>query len=110
MLFRSKRRPKGKLFRSGRGRPWTKRTLGEAFRRLRTKIAKQGITLDKDSCLYSCRHTFAQRAIGGHNGRPPIDLHRLAGLLGDTMETCQKHYAKWRPQYTQPLKDAVKGL
>lgn len=100
--------PKGTpLFRTPRGKPWTPDTLRMKFDILRRKLLGKGIELPKDSCFYSCRHTFAKRMLGGYWGGRPCTIEQLAGLMGNTPKVCWEHYAKWCEAYTDPLWDAV---
>jgi integrase len=104
----AKRYPSGPLFRNRSGNPWTHSAAKTAFDRVRSKLADKGIKLDPDACLYSTRHTFAKRMLGGYWGEP-VTLAVLAGLMNDRPDTCFKHYAKWSEEYTSPLFKAVNG-
>lgn len=101
--------PSGALFRNNKNKPWKVEIVTEAFNRLKKRLAKQGIKLDPDACMYSCRHTFAKRMLGGFWSGKPCTLEVLAGLMGNTIEVCWKHYAKWCPAYDAPLIEAIHG-
>ena len=101
------RYPHGPLFRNRLGKPWTNDALRRAFLRLRHRLAGKGIALDKDACLYTCRHTFAKRTLGGYWTGKPVTIEVLAGLMGNTRQVCWEHYAKWCDDYTDPLWEAV---
>ncbi len=95
--------PEGPLFRNGRGKPWTQTHLGAAFRRLRKRLARNGIKLDDNACMYSCRHTYAKRALAGFWTGKPTTIEVLAALMGNSREVCWAHYADWCEAYTDPL-------
>jgi integrase len=100
--------PKGKLFRNRSGNPWTKGGMKSAMQRLRKKLASIGVKLDQDACIYTCRHTFAKRMLGGFWGRP-VTLEVLAGLMGNSRQVCWAHYGKWCESYTDPFWDAIRN-
>ena len=102
-----KRYPHGPLFRNQHGKPWTIDALRRAFLRLKTRLAKKKIKLDDDACMYTCRHTFAKRTLGGYWSGKPCTIEQLAGLMGNTRQVCWEHYAKWCDNYTDPLWEAV---
>jgi len=95
-----KRYQKTPLFRNQHGDPWTINALRRAFLRLKDRLAKKKIRLDDDACMYTCRHTFAKRTLGGywkrqalHNravGRP--DGKHQAGLLGTLRQVVRQLY------------------
>ena len=99
---------KGPVFRTRKGEPWTDRKLQEQFRRLKSKLARHRVTLDGDACMYSCRHTFAKRVLGGYWTGKPTTTETLAGLMGNSPDICWKHYAQWCDSYTEPLWEAIK--
>jgi integrase len=101
------RYPTGPLFRNRRGQPWTNDAMRRAFLRLRDRLAEKKIKLDDDACLYTCRHTFAKRTLGGYWTGKPVTIEVLAGLMGNTRQVCWEHYAKWCDNYTEPLWEAV---
>jgi len=62
-----KRYPTGPLFRNRWGNPWTTDAMRRAFLRLEDRLVEKKIILDEDACLYTCRHTFAKRTLGGYS-------------------------------------------
>lgn len=100
------KQPKGKVFRNTEGNRWTPAAWKSAFKRLRDTLAENGTALDDDAVMYTARHTFAKRMLGGYWG-PPVTLEVLAGLMGNTPKICYQHYAQWASQYTDPLRGAV---
>jgi integrase len=103
-----KKYPTGKLFRDPKGNPWTDQSLVDNFRTLRNKLKREGISIDSGIVMYSARHTFAKRMLGGYWGKQ-VSLEVLAGLMGNSPAICWKHYAKWSDQYVVPMWDAVNG-
>jgi len=95
-----------RVFRNTQDNLWTPRALGGSFEYLKKRMARDGIELDDDACLYTCRHTYAKRRLGGFWG-PPVSLEILAGLMGNTPQICWQYYAQWCDAYTDPLWDAV---
>lgn len=95
--------PTGPLFRNSLGEPWTQTSLGEAFRRLRKRLAANGIELDDGACMYACRHTYAKRTLTGFWTGKPTTIEVLAGLMGNSREVCWAHYTDWCEVYTDPL-------
>jgi integrase len=85
--------PTGPLFRNSDGKPWIVNSMSRAFRRALDRAKKSGMTFDKDVCLYSCRHTFAKRALIGYWTGKPINMELLASLMGNTPAVCARHYA-----------------
>ena len=104
-----KKYPKGAIFRNSQGTPWKVTTVKENFSRLRRTLKKNGVTLDKDAVMYSCRHTYAKRMLGGYWTGEAITLEVLAGLMGNTPQVCYDHYAKWCESYNTPLFRAING-
>ena len=102
-----KRYQHGPLFRNQHGKPWTIGALRQSFRRLKIRLAKGKIRLDDNACMYTCRHTFAKRTLGGYWSGKPCTIEQLAGLMGNTRQICWEHYAKWCDNYTDPLWEAV---
>jgi integrase len=99
--------PEGVLFRTMRGKPWNPQILSSGFSKIRDKLNAEGRHIDGD--LYTCRHTFAKRTLGGHWSGKPCSLEQLAGLMGNSPTICWKYYAKWADSYVDPLWDAVNG-
>ena len=104
-----KRYPTGPLFRNRSGKPWTEVNLRGAFKRLKKKLSKKGIILDKDACLYSTRHTFAKRTLGGYWTGKPATIEQLSGLMGNSRQICWEHYGQWCDNYTEPLWQALEN-
>jgi integrase len=96
----------GALFRNARGTPWTRKALTHAFDRLRERLEKKGIKLDRDACLYSSRHTYAKRTLQGYWSGKATNIETLARLMGNTPEVCREHYLQWCDHYTEPLWEA----
>ena len=76
--------------------------MKSAFQRLRKKLRKQGTELNQDDSMYTCRHTFAKRMLGGYWGKP-VTLEVVAGLMGNTRQVCWDHYGQWCEDYLDPL-------
>ena len=87
------KKTKGRIFRDEQGQPWTNVTLRGAFRRLKNRLRKHGITPEEPFIPYTCRHTFAKRMMEGY-WAPPVTFGVLAELMGITYETCVQHYDK----------------
>ncbi len=90
-----KQHPEGPLFRSKTGQGWTEYSREGAMRRLRRRIEKEYgkgfLTYGpkrEQIVLYSCRHTFAKRAILGG-----LSLEQVAALMDNSPAICQAHYA-----------------
>ena len=94
--------PKGAVFRNKHGNAWTMKSAKAAFSRLKNRLAEKGIKLGPDACMYSCRHTYAKRMLGGYWTGTPITLEVLAGLMGNSPQVCYDHYAKWCGDYVAP--------
>jgi len=93
--------PKGSgktLFRSPRGKAWSKVNCTARFCKLRKELE-----LPADRCMYSCRHTFAKRILSGYYTGQPTTIEVLAGLMGNSPKVCWQHYAQWSDQYIDPL-------
>jgi integrase len=102
-----KKYPDGKLFRDKEGKPWTNIKLSHEFRNLRKKLQKMGVLIG-DAVIYSARHTFSKRMLGGYWGQQ-VSLEVLAGLLGNSVKVCWDHYAQWSPRYVAPFWTAING-
>jgi integrase len=85
--------PDGPLFRNSVGGAWEVNALSRAFRRALDRAKETGVEFDDDVCLYSCRHTFAKRALIGYWTDKPINMELLASLMGNTPKVCAEHYA-----------------
>ena len=75
----------------------------------REKLARAGIELDADACMYSCRHTFAKRTLGGYWTGQPKTIEQLAGLMGNTRKVASETYGEWCDSYQEPLWDALEN-
>ena len=104
-----KRYPTGYLLRNRYGNPWKIDALRRAFLRIKGRLAKKGVKLDPDACLYSSRHTFAKRTLGGYWTGQPTTIEVLAGLMGNSRQVAWEHYGKWCESYTEPLWAATLG-
>lgn len=83
------------IFRTHRDEPWTASNLSKRFREVRKKLADNGMEFDKDTCLYSTRHTYARRILHGHwNGRA-TNIETLSKLMGNSPQICREHYLQW---------------
>lgn len=71
----------GAVFLNSNGRPWTRRTWGLRFARLRRKAGVSGAS------LYSLRHRFGTNAV-----LRGVDQHTLARLMGHTTTRMTGHY------------------
>ena len=80
--------PTGKLFRNQAAEPWDKNTVSRRFLRKKQKLGKK-------YCLYSFRHSFAQRKL--LEGVDPITV---ATLLGHS------NLSMLANQYSHLMKDA----
>jgi len=94
------------VFHNSKGEPWTQTNLSERFRVLKRRLARKGIRLDDDACMYSCRHTYAKRILNGFWTGKLQTLEHLAQLMGNTPDVCRM-YAQFVDSYQQPLLDAV---
>lgn len=104
--------PTGKLFRNTEGDAWCNQSLEKSFRRLREKLkalkAAGKIACDLgNATMYSTRHTFAKRTLGGYWSKKPCTLEQLAARMGNSREICWRHYAKWCEAYSDPIWDTV---
>ena len=80
------------VFLNQRGEPWTRKMLSQNFRRVRRKLA---VPLDDDCCMYSCRHTYAKRALEGYWSGKPTSINSLARLMGNSVQVCIDHYLQF---------------
>ena len=102
-----KRHPAGPYFRNAAGEPWDLHCLRNNWKRVAKRAEKAGIVLPPGSCVYSCRHTFAKRTLGGFWTGKPATIEQVAGLMGNTRQVCWDYYAQWCDAYVDPLWDAV---
>ena len=64
----------GRIFHTQQGKEWNPKILLQSFSRAKERATeREGIKFDDDCCLYSTRHTFAKRVLGGYwnNGVAP---------------------------------------
>lgn len=102
-----KENPTGPIFRNAKGEPWKQSNLTTAFVRLRRRVEKkEGIRFDSDACMYTCRHTYAKRALQGYWTGKATTIETLAKLLGNTPQVCWNHYVQWCDSYAEPLWEA----
>jgi integrase len=99
--------PNDRLFRDHHDNPWDKRNLSQRFRFLKKRLAKKGIELDDDCCMYSCRHTFAKRTLQGYWTGKPTNIETLAKLMGNSPQVCREHYLQWSDIDNEHLWDAI---
>jgi integrase len=102
------RHPSGAIFRNTRGQPWDKRAMRAAFIRLKKRLQRKKVKMHPADCLYSTRHTYAKRMLGGYWGQP-VSVEILAGLMGNSRQVCWDHYGKWCAMYTDPLQAAIEA-
>lgn len=98
--------PTGPLFRTPRGKPWTKVNWVHTFCNIKKKLSWNDDPRKEELSFYSCRHTFAKRVLCGYFGVKG-DLYTVAGLLGNTVKVCEDHYAQWCDSYNAPLWEAI---
>ncbi|MGA2255515.1 MAG: hypothetical protein ABSG53_12700 [Thermoguttaceae bacterium] len=98
--------PTGPLFRNRQGEPWTYSEMKWRWVDLRANLLKKKVPIQKDDVIYTSRHTFAKRQLGGYWG-PAVSLEILAGLMGNTPAVCWKNYSQWCSKYMDPLRNAV---
>jgi len=68
---------------------------------------KLGMVLDKDACMYACRHAFAKRTLQGYWTEKKCNVETLWHLMGNSLKICWEHYAQWCETYTDPLWDSA---
>ena len=99
--------PTGKLFRDSHGKPWTVDTLRGEFAKLRRRLLRQKVPIDKGDVMYTCRHTYAKRMLAGYWTGKPLTIEFLAALMGNSPKICWEHYAQWCDKYTEPLWESL---
>ena len=102
-----RKHPSGKLFRDDKGKPWSHKEMKNAFARLRQRLVRKKVPLEPTDVMYTCRHTFAKRQLGGYWTGRPVSIEVLAGLMGNTPKVCWEHYGQWHEKYAEPLRKAV---
>jgi integrase len=97
------------LFRSKRGRPWSKVNGVVCFLSLKRKLGWDKDAVRSKFSSYTCRHTFAHRMLSGYwNGGLGCSIETLAELIGDTPKVAFDHYGKeWGQHYQDPLWAAI---
>lgn len=95
--------PTGPIFRNTKGTPWNRQSLSLRFRMLKARLKAQGIELDKDACIYSCRHTYAKRTLQGYWAGKATNIETLAKLMGNSPQVCRDHYLQWDESHTDHL-------
>jgi len=99
--------PQGAIFRNTKGTPWRYDILNLNFRRAKARLKKQGIELDDDAVMYSCRHTYAKRVLHGYWTGKQTNIENLARLMGTSPQVCRDHYLQWTNTYEEPLWDCA---
>jgi len=94
-IVRANMRDDGQLFRNRSGSPWSRQMLSQNFRRVKSRLEAGGETLDPDSCMYSCRHTYAKRTLEGYWSGKPASINTLARLMGNSVQVCIEHYLQF---------------
>ena len=102
-----KRDALGPLFKNAANEPWNLHCLRNNLKRAVKRAAKTGLVFALGSCVYSCRHTFAKRTLGGFWTGKPATIEQAAGLLGNSRQVCWDYYAQWCAAYSDPLWDAL---
>ncbi len=102
-----KQNPDGPVFRNAMGTPWERRALSGRFRALKAKLKENGVELDADCCMYSCRHTFAKRVLQGFWTGRSTNIETLARVMGNTPQVCREHYLQWSETDNDHLWEAV---
>lgn len=97
----------GPIFRSKSGEPWTRAMLSQNFRRAKAKLKLEGIELDRDACMYSCRHTYAKRTLEGYWCGKPASITTLARLMGNSVKVCMDHYLQFSNADNEMLWDVA---
>jgi integrase len=95
--------PKGPIFRNTRGDEWKRESLSLAFRKVKERCVKKGVEFDADTCMYSCRHTYAKRTLQGYWTGKQTNIETLARLMGNSPQVCRDHYLRWTDTYNEPL-------
>lgn len=97
------RHPHDPIFRNTLGEPWKRQNLSLAFRKCKERVVKRGVAFDRDSCMYSCRHTYAKRTLQGFWTGRQTNIETLARLMGNSPQVCRDHYLQWTETYNEPL-------
>ncbi|MBA4192857.1 MAG: hypothetical protein C0467_33265 [Planctomycetaceae bacterium] len=104
--------PKGTgktLFRTVKGKAWSKVHGVHRFIALRKKLEWDKDPVRKKYSCYSCRHTFAHRMLSGFwNEGAGCSVETLAELIGDTPKVAFDHYGReWGQHFQDPLWNAI---
>lgn len=99
--------PEGPLFRSVSGLPWSNQRLRDQFSCLKRRLIEKGHKFSADDCLYSTRHTFAKRMLGGYWTGKPATIETVAGAMGNSRQVAWETYGKWCESYDDPLWEAL---
>jgi integrase len=93
------------LFRTKRGRGWTKVNGVTCFLALKRKLGWDKDAVRSKFSSYTCRHTFVHRMLSGYwNHGVGCSIETLAELIGDTPKVTFDHYGKeWGQHYQEPL-------
>jgi integrase len=99
------------LFRTTRGKAWSKVNGVIRFIEARRKLGWDKDPVRKKLSSYTCRHTFAHRMLSGYwNNGIGCSIETLAELIGDTPKVAFDHYGKeWGQHYQDPLWAAIGG-
>jgi hypothetical protein len=74
---------------------------------MKKALIANGIQFDADDCLYTTRHTYAKRILGGYWTNKPASIEQLASLMGNSRQICWEHYSQWCDKYSEPLWEAL---
>ena len=95
--------PLGPLFKNAVNEPWDLHCLRNNLKRAAKRAKAAGVALDPGTCVYSCRHTFAKRTLGGFWTGKPATIEQVAGLLGNSRQVCWDYYAQLVCRLFRPL-------
>jgi integrase len=92
-----KKHPAGAIFRNAWGSPWTPDALGERLRETLQRIGLDEHQLingrkEYKYVVYTFRHTFAFRCVGGHYKGKPLPYAQIADLMGNSALEVEKTY------------------
>ena len=76
-------RPRGAAIQECRERAVEPALPAKQLEKVTKRAAKSGVVFAPGSCVYSCRHTFAKRTLGGFWTGKPATIEQVAGLLGN---------------------------
>ena len=95
--------PQGPIFRNTRGTAWLRKNLELSFRKAKVKLQKDGIELDIDACMYSCRHTYAKRVLQGYWTGKQTNIETLLGSWAIPRKCAETITCNGRESYEEPL-------